>query len=88
MHGGIAWVWAENETNVVLSHTSTFSTLMELLAGIERTFGNPDWERMAHAQLHALKMMMGMTANEYTSKFEMLAGRTGFVDAALEDAFI
>ena len=58
-------VWAENETNVVLSHMSTFSTLVELLAGIKRTFSDPAQERTAHAQLHALKMMMGMMANEY-----------------------
>jgi len=50
--GGIVHVWAKNETNVVLSHTSMFSTLVELLAGIERTFGNPDQERTACAQLH------------------------------------
>ena len=76
MHRGIAQVWAENKTNAVLSHLSTFSTLAELLAGIERTFGNPDQERTAHAQLHALKMMMGMMANKYTAKFKKLAGRT------------
>jgi len=34
MYGGIAQVWAENETNVILSHFSTFSTLSEQLAGI------------------------------------------------------
>src|SRR5882724_9976286 len=54
--GGIVQVWAENETNVVLSHSSTFSTLAELLAGIKRTFSDLDQERIAHAQLHALKM--------------------------------
>ena len=42
MHGGIVQVWANNETNVILSHSSTFSTLAELLVGIERTFGDPD----------------------------------------------
>jgi len=51
---------------MVLSHTSMFSTLAVLPAGIERTFGDPDLERMAHAQLHALKIMMGITADEYT----------------------
>src|SRR5882672_3324403 len=88
MHGGIAQVWAENKTNMVLSHTSMFTTLTELLAGIMRTFGDPDQERMACSQLHALKMTMGMTADKYMAKFEMLAGRTGFNEAALEDAFI
>src|SRR5882672_719190 len=43
---------------------------------------------MACAQLHALKMTMGITVDEYTAKFEMLAGRTGFNEVALEDAFI
>src|SRR5882672_8838038 len=61
MCGGIAQVWAKNKTNAVLSHTSMFSTLAKLLAGIGRTFGDPDQERTAHAQLHALKMTMGMT---------------------------
>jgi len=42
MCGGIAQVWAKNETNAVLSHSSTFTTLAELLAGIMRTFGYPD----------------------------------------------
>ena len=88
MHGGIVQVWAENETNVVLSHMSTFSTLRELLAGIKRTFGNPDQEWTACAQLHTLKMVTGMTADEYTAKFKMLVGRTGFNEVALEDAFI
>jgi len=88
MHGGIAQVWAKNKTNVILSHSSTFSTLSELLAGIERTFGDPDQERTAHAQLHALKMMMGMMADEYMAKFEMLVGRTSFNEVELEDAFI
>jgi len=56
MRGGIAQVWAKNETNVILSYTSTFATLTELLSSIERTFGDPDRERTARAQLHALKM--------------------------------
>ena len=88
MHRGIAQVWAENKNNVVLSHMSTFSTLSELLAGVEGTLGDPDWERTACTQLHTLKMMMGMMANEYTAKFKILAGRTGHNKAALEDAFI
>jgi len=88
MCGGIVHVSAENETNAKLSYTSTFSTLTELLAGIERTFGEPDQENMARTQGHALKMMIGMMANEYMAKFEMLAGRTSFNEVALEDAFI
>jgi len=54
---GIVQVWAQNETNMVLSHMSTFSTLAELLADVKRTSGDPNWERTAHALLHALNMM-------------------------------
>src|SRR5882672_3610508 len=85
MHGGIVQVWAENETNAVLSPSSTFTTLAELLGGITRTFRDPDQERMACTQLHTLKRIMGMMADKQTAKFEMLAGRTSFNKAALED---
>ena len=43
---------------------------------------------MVCAQLHTLKMTMGMMADEYMAKFKMLVGRTSFNEAALEDAFI
>ena len=43
---------------------------------------------MVHAQLHTLKMMTGMMADEYMAKLEMLTERTGFNEAALEDTFI
>jgi len=34
------------------------------------------------------KMMAGMTVGEYMANFEMLAGRTSFYEAALEDEFV
>ena len=42
MHGGMAQVWAANETSMVLANTPTFDILAALLAAIERTFGDPD----------------------------------------------
>src|SRR5882724_6276112 len=87
MQGGMAQVWAGNETSAVLDNMSSFTTLVELLASIERTFGNPDQERTSRIQLHALRMTLGMTA-EYTASFEMLAAWTGFKEAALEDMYI
>jgi len=65
-----------------------FNTLKGLLMSIERTFGDPDRKRMAHTQLHALKMMPGMTTEEYMANLEMLARRTSFIKAALEDAYV
>src|SRR5882724_4168383 len=88
MRGGMAQVWAANKTSAVLANMSTFNTLEGLLTSIERTFGNLDKERMACAQLHALRMTPGMTAEEYTTNFEMISGRTGFNDTALEDTYV
>jgi len=87
MHEGMAQVWAANETNAILSSTSLIRTLETPLANIKNAFGNPDQERTACMHMNALKMLVGMTAEEYMAKFEMLAGRTGFSDAALEDAY-
>src|SRR5882724_6303396 len=84
----MAQVWAANETSMILDNTSSFGTLAELLASIKRTFGDPDWERTTHMQLHALKMTLGMTAEEYMASFEMLATWTSFNGAALEDMYI
>ena len=88
MQGGMAQVWVANETSVILDNMSSFGTLVELLALIERTFGDPDWERTANTQPHALRMTPGMTAEEYTASFEMLTTRTSFNEAALEDTYI
>src|SRR5882724_10442133 len=88
MHGGMAQVWEANETSMVLANTLTFNTLKGLLTSIERTFGDPDKERTAPAQLHALRMTPGMTTEEYMANFEMISGRTGFNDTALEDGYI
>ena len=43
--------------------------------------------RTEHAQLHDLKMTPGTMAEDYTARFEMLVGRTGFNNEALEDAY-
>jgi len=58
------------------------------LACIERAFGDPDWERMAFSQLHALKMMTSIMPDEYMDKLEMLVGRTAFNKVVLGDTSI
>ena len=58
------------------------------MENVEKTFGDPDRACTARAQLHDLKMTPGTTAEDYTARFEMLAGQTGFNDEALEDAYI
>ena len=88
MSRGMAQVWAANKTSMALANTSTFNTLKGILMPIERTFGDPDRERTACTQLHALKATPGMTAEEYMANFEMLIRRAGFNEAALEDAYV
>src|SRR6266481_4629360 len=85
---GTAQMWAANETTAIMDGRLHFHTLDEILANIKRTFGDPDWARTAHMQLHKLKMTQGMTAEDYMARFEMLAGRTGFNNEALKDAYI
>ena len=74
MSGGMAQVWAANETSATLANMSTFNTLEGLLVSIEKTFRDPDRERTAHAQLHALKMTLGMTAEKHMANDEMFTG--------------
>jgi len=88
MRGGMAQVWAANETSAVLDNMSSFGTLADLLALIERTFSDPDWERTTHTQLHTLRMTLGVTAEEYTASFKILATWTSFNEAALEDMYV
>ena len=85
---GMAQVWAVNETMAVINGTTQMRTLDIFLEDVEKTFRDPDRAHTAHAQLHKLKMTPGSMAEDYTARFEMLAGRTGFNDAALEDIYI
>ena len=43
MHGEMAQIWATNETIAVLANRLMFNTLEELMAAIERTFGDPGY---------------------------------------------
>ena len=88
MRGGTAQVWAANETMAVITGTSQMQTLDIFLESVEKTFRDPDRARTACAQLHELKMTPGTTAEDYTARFKMLVGRTGFNDTTLEDIYV
>ena len=72
----------------VITGMSQMQKLDIFQENIEKTFGDLDWAQTAHRQLHELKMTSGTTAEDYTTQFEMLAGRTGFNDAALKDIYV
>jgi Retrotransposon gag protein/Zinc knuckle len=88
MTGGSAQIWAHNETEAILNGTSSIMTFEDFTKRVEEAFGDPDRASTARTKLHNLKMTSNMSADEYTAQFEILAGRTGFNDAALEDAYI
>ena len=85
---GTAQVWVVNETMAVITGTSQKQTLDIFLESVKKIFGDLDQARTACAQLHELKMTPSTTAEDYTAQFEMLVGRTGFKDAALEDIYV
>ena len=47
--------------------TSQMQTLDIFLESVKKTFGDLDRARMAHTQLHELKMTSGTTAEDYTA---------------------
>ena len=55
------------------------------LENIKMTFGDPNRAHTARAQLHELKMVPGIMAEDYTAQFKMLMSRIGFNNAVLED---
>ena len=71
-----------------ITGTSQMQTLDIFLESVEKTFGDSDWAWTARAQLHELKMTPSTTAEDYMAQFEILTGRTGFNDTALEDIYI
>ena len=71
----------------MIKGTSSFKTFKDFTKKVEETFGDPDSTRTSCTKLHTLRMTSGMSADEYTAQFEILAARTNFNDPALEDAY-
>ena len=87
MCGGMAQVWAANETMAVINGKSQMQMLDIFLENVERTFGDPDRAHTA-SSLHDLKMTPGTIPEDYMARFKMLVGLTGFNSEALEDTYI
>ena len=87
MTRGTAKVWAHNQTQATIDGTSSIPTFEAFIKQVENAFEDPDRSRTAYTKLHDLKMSSSISADEYTAQFEILAGRTNFNDAALEDAY-
>ena len=69
MTGGSAHTWAQNETETIITNTSTTDSLEEFLNCLEKAFGDPDRARTACTRLHDLKMTPSMSADDYTAQF-------------------
>src|SRR3979490_1682319 len=87
MSGGSAAIWAHNKTQAIIDGTSLIMTFDEFTRQVEEAFGDPDHARTAHIKLHDLRITSNMSADEYTAQFEILAGRAGFNNESLEDAY-
>jgi uncharacterized coiled-coil protein SlyX len=88
MQGGSAGEWAANHTRTMLEgHHNPFTSWDDFRHRFEAAFGDSDRQAQSRQSLHDLRMTRTMTAEEYTAAFEALAGRTGFNDAALMDAY-
>ena len=88
MQGGSAGDWAANHTHSMLENNQQpFATWAEFCTHFEAAFGDSDQPAQARQCLHDLKMVRGMTAEEYTAAFEAMADCSGFNDQALMDAY-
>jgi len=56
-------------TSVILDNMSSFGTLVELLAYIERTFGEPDQERTSHIAATCTQDVTGYDGRGINSQF-------------------
>ena len=72
--GSSAHTWAQNETETIITNTSTTDSPEEFLNRLEKVFGDPDHARTACTRLHNLKMTPSMSADDCTAQFEMLSG--------------
>lgn len=88
MQGGSAGDWAANHTRTILEGgQNPFTSWKDFQSRFEAAFGDSDRQAQSRQRLRDLKMARGTTAEEYTAAFEAIAGRTGFNDEALMDAF-
>jgi len=85
MNGGIAEVWASNETQAVINGTMLIITFNEFMKQVEDAFGDLDQTQTTRTKLHDLHMITGMSADKYTAQFEILSRHTGFNNKALKD---
>ena len=58
----------------MINGDSTIQTFEDFARCVEDAFGDPNHTRTAHTKLHSLKMLPGMSADDYTAQFEILAG--------------
>jgi hypothetical protein len=88
MQGGSAGDWAANHTRSILEQgVQPFQDWAAFRTRFESAFGDSDRQAQSRQRLRDIKMTRGMTAEEYTAAFEAIAGRTGFNEDALMDAY-
>ena len=79
---GTTEIWAYNQMQAIIDSTSSIPIFEVFIKQVKDVFGDPNHSRTACTKLHE-----SMSTDEYTAQFEILAGRTNFNNAALEDAY-
>ena len=87
MTRGTTEVWEHNQMQAIIDDTSSIPTFEVFIKQVEDVFGDLDCSRTAHTKLCNLRMSLDMLTDAYIAQFEILAGRTNFNEAALEDAY-
>jgi len=84
MKEGSAGAWAENVSRLMLdaAQPDPYWNWAEFETAFENAFGEPDRAQMSQLQLERLFQGSSSVA-EFTARFEALAARTGYNDAAL-----
>ena len=84
MTKGLVQIWAHNITDAVIGGMSMIVMFAEFVKHVEYASSDPDRICTAQTKLCDLCMLPGMTTDDYTMQFEILASHASFNDEALE----
>jgi len=88
MRGGMAQVWAANETSAILDNMSSFGTLAEFFGIDQKDLRQPRLGKDCSYTATCTKDDTGYDSRGYMASFEMPAAWTSFNEAALVDMYI
>ena len=64
---GTTEVWAHNQMQAIIDGISLIPTFEVVIKQVKDMFGDPDHSKTAHTKLHDFRMLLSMSADEYTA---------------------